>query len=289
MHDTQQTRRKILLAALGTPLLLRAGGVFSATGCQTAATSLLGAAYKPGAPARTTYLADPAEPGAPLRMTGLLTAADTCRRLRDASIEVWQADSAGRYDMDTAKLRGAFTPGNIGRYAFDTVVPGHAGEAARCIHFRVTSKGYETHVTRCFFAGDERQHADALVKPKLVVALGDAGDESRPGLLLGTFDIALTPEAPVTAAMAAGWAAFAGTYDLWLDQKLRVTVVDKQLHWAMTRAENPGEPVSGVLYPRSEGLFFCPEYDYTVAFVKDDQGKVIHALIRGSQIARKTA
>ena len=289
MHRTQQVRRKILLAALGTPLLLRAGGVFSATGCQTATTSLLGAAYKPGAPARTTYLADPAEPGAPLRMTGLITAADSCRRLREASIEVWQADSTGRYDDDTAKLRGTFVATLLCRYTFDTVVPGHAGDAARTIHFRITSKGYETHVTQCFFAGDERERADTRVKPDLIVTLADAGDESRPGLLLGGFDIALTPELPVTAAMAASWAPFAGAYDLWLDQKLVVAVVDKQLHWTLSRPENPGEPVSGVLYPRSEGLFFCPEYNYTVGFVKDDQGKVIHALIRNSQIARKTA
>lgn len=293
MTRPQHSRRQILLAALGAPLLLRAPGLFAAPEanprCQTAATSLLGANYKPEAPARITYLADPAEPGSPLRMTGLITAADTCRRLREVTIETWQADSAGRYDMDTQRLRGVFTPTALGRYTFDTVVPGHAGDGARTIHFRIASKGYETHITQCFFAGDEREHADTRVKPELVVKLDDARDAARPGLLLGEFSIALPPEAPVTAAMAAGWTAYAGSYDLWLGQKLLVAVADRQLRWKLTRPENPGEPAGGVLYPRSEGVFFCPEYDYPIAFVKDEHGKVLHALLHDKQIARKTS
>lgn len=292
MDQPQQSRRQLLLAALGAPFLLRAPGLFAASSCQTAATSPLGASYKPDSPARTTYLADPAEPGAPgapLRMTGLITAADSCRRLREANLEVWQADAAGRYDMDTQRLRGRFASDPLGHYRFDTVVPGHFGEFARSIHFRVTAKGYETHVTQCFFAGDERERTDTLVKPELMITLGNAKDALRPGLLLGEFSIALQPEAAITAATAASWAPYAGTYDLWLDRKMLITVADKQLRWAFTRAENPGEPVTGVLYARTEGLFFCPEYDYSIAFVKDEQGKVKHALIRNSQIARKTA
>lgn len=289
MDRPQQTRRNLLLAALGAPLLMRAGSSL-ALDCRTAATSVMGPAYRPDAPARAA-LADAAEPGSALRMTGIVSAADTCRRIRDAQIEIWQADASGRYDLASADfhLRGRVTTNALGRYTFDTVVPGHYADQARHIHFRVTAKGYETHVTQVFFAGDEREHSDTLVKPDLVIQLGDAQDEARPGLLLGEFNMTLPPELPVDAATAAGYAACAGSYDLWLDQKLVITVADRHLRWTLTRPENAGEPVSGLLFARGGNLFFCPEYDYTIAFVKDEQGKVTHALIRDRQVARKIA
>jgi len=285
-QGSQVSRRQLLLAALGAPLALRAPGLFAAT-CKTAATSPLGTNYKPDAPARTAYLADPAELGAALRMTGLITAADTCRRLRDATLEVWQADSAGHYDIDAAKLRGKFQTDALGRYRFDTIVPGHVGDGARTIYFRVTGKGYETHITQCFFAGDERERADTRVKPELVVTLNDARDATRPSLLQGQFDIALTPDILADGATVASYAAYAGNYELWLGEKLTIAVDERHLRWSMSGTENPGEPASGLLYARSPGVFFCPEYDYTIGFVKDEQGKVTHALLHERQVAKK--
>ena len=283
----QASRRQLLLAALGAPLALRMPSLFAAATCPPAASAPLGEFYKPGAPERVTFLADPSETGAAVRITGLLTAADTCRRQPAALIEVWQADASGRYDMDTMKLRGTFKPDALGRYQFDTVVPGHYGDRARTIHFRVTNKGYEPRVTQLFFAGDERERADTRVKPELTVTLGEAKDPARPKLLLAQFDISLTPETPADTATVGGWSVYAGSYELWLDQKMTIALEDKHLRWTLNRADNAGEPLTGLLYPRTGGLFYCPEYDYTVAFVKDDQGKVKHALLRGSQVAKK--
>ena len=283
----QVSRRRLLLVALGAALAVSSPGLHAAATCPPAATAPMGELYKAGAPERSTLMVDATEPGAGVRITGVITAADTCRRVPGAVIEAWQADASGRYDLDTMKLRGSFKPDALGRFAFDTIVPGHYGDRARTIHFRVTAKGYEPRVTQLFFAGDERERSDTRVKPELTVALGDAKDPDKPKLLQAKFDISLTPEAPVDPALAASWAAYAGTYELWLDQKMTIAVEDKHLRWTLNRADTTGEPLTGLLYPRTGGLFFCPEYDYTIGFLKDDQGRVTHALIRGTQRAKK--
>src|SRR5258705_197637 len=133
MDRPQQTRRNLLLAALGAPLLMRAGGTL-ALDCRTALTSVMGPAYRPHAPA----------PAAWPRLGG-------------------------------AEL--ACPPG------------GRGGKSNRA-------------------------------PPR---------------------------ERPVKAAPAAGYAAYAGSYDLWLDQKLVIAVADRHLSWTLTRPENAGEPVSGLL------------------------------------------
>lgn len=286
---TSYSRRDLLLAALAAPIALRVPDALAAATCKPASSSALGVDYRPGAPVRTGLLVDAAEPGNPLRVTGLVTAADSCRRLRDVTIEVWQADSTGRYDNETAKLRGTFTTDALGRYKFDTVVPGHVGDRARTIRFKITAKGYETQITQLFFAGDERERADTAVKPELVVTLGDAKDAARPGMLLANFDLSLTPEKQVDAATAAGYAAYAGSYELWMGEKMTISVEERRLRWTLSRSENPGEPVTGLLYPREGSTFFRPEYDDRVQFVKDETGKVTHALIRDKQVAKKLA
>jgi len=114
--------------------------------------------------------------------------------LAGATVDVWQADDAGRYDsqdpaQELGNLRGLFTTGDGGVYWFRSVVPssypvpadGPAGELLRAmgrhpmrpahIHYRVEAAGFRPFTTHVFDAGDPYLDSDAAfaVKPELVV------------------------------------------------------------------------------------------------------------------------
>ncbi|GII76582.1 6-chlorohydroxyquinol-1,2-dioxygenase [Sphaerisporangium rufum] len=115
--------------------------------------------------------------------------------LPGATVDLWQADDAGRYDTQdreqpAGNLRGLFTTDAAGRYWFRTVRPasypvptdGTAGELLRAIgrhpmrpahlHYRVTAAGYRPLTTHVFLAGDPYLDSDAAyaVKDELVRA-----------------------------------------------------------------------------------------------------------------------
>jgi protocatechuate 3,4-dioxygenase, beta subunit len=136
---------------------------------------------------------------------------DTGAPVRGASVEIWQANAAGRYahpndDNVDALLDDKFhgfavtTSDQDGHYAFKTVRPA-AYPAARDrwrpahIHFCVTAK-YERLVTQMYFQGEEWNDRDTWLNsaPRKELLITDptpiAGRE--PGALQVTFDIILT-------------------------------------------------------------------------------------------------
>jgi hydroxyquinol 1,2-dioxygenase len=111
-----------------------------------------------------------------------------------ATVDIWQADDAGRYDsqdplQDAGNLRGLFTTDDDGAYWFRSVVPasypvptdGPGGELLRAmgrhpmrpahIHYRVAAEGFRPVTTHVFVAGDPYLGSDAAfaVKDELVV------------------------------------------------------------------------------------------------------------------------
>lgn len=111
-----------------------------------------------------------------------------------ATIDVWQADDAGYYDIQDASqpemnLRGVFMTAEDGRYWFRTIKPssypvptdGPVGELLWAsgrhpmrpahIHFMVSAPGYERLITHVFVEGDEYLESDAVfgVKDSLVI------------------------------------------------------------------------------------------------------------------------
>jgi catechol 1,2-dioxygenase len=114
--------------------------------------------------------------------------------IQGATVDIWQADDAGKYDtqdraQDPGNLRGLFTTDADGAYWFRSVVPasypvptdGPGGEMLRAIgrhpmrpahiHYRVEAPGYRPVTTHVFVAGDEYLDSDAAfaVKQELVV------------------------------------------------------------------------------------------------------------------------
>ena len=114
---------------------------------------LLGPFHKKNAP-NVQVLRRPGDPGLPLRVIG------TVRTTRDeglpnATLEVWQADVKGRYDMEGYRYRAKIRPSDDGAYWIETVMPGSYGDRpVRHIHYVVSAPGHKTLVTQAYFATD---------------------------------------------------------------------------------------------------------------------------------------
>ena len=101
--------------------------------------------------------------------------------IEDASVDLWQANAAGRYrhphDPNTAPLDPNFQgwaivpSGKQGKFKFKTIVPG-SYPASRGwtrpphIHFKVTKKGYVELITQMYFPGHELNEKDLLLQRK---------------------------------------------------------------------------------------------------------------------------
>jgi protocatechuate 3,4-dioxygenase beta subunit len=100
--------------------------------------------------------------GTPLRITGTVYSQDGVTPLANAKVEVWHADSAGSYhpqaNGDIAKyrrseinLRGTTHTDTQGRYAFDSIVPGHYGERRRHLHWKISAPGHRAVTTQSYW------------------------------------------------------------------------------------------------------------------------------------------
>jgi protocatechuate 3,4-dioxygenase beta subunit len=130
--------------------------------------------------------------------------------VRDAQIEVWQANAQGRYTHPNDRNPAALDPNfdgfarlitdASGRYRFVTIKPGAYPAGPNLtrpahIHFQVTGKE-DRLVTQMYFAGDPHNAADPLLnsaelKELLVTRVLDATPELEPGSKLAMFDIVL--------------------------------------------------------------------------------------------------
>ncbi len=164
--------------------------------------TVLGPFHVSGAPERengTSICLD--GKGAPCIVHGRVTDEDG-NPIAGARVDVWQTNDDGFYDVQQPgvqpdmNMRGVFTTGVDGRYAFTTVKPlpysiptdgpvgamlvamgRHAMRPAH-IHYIVTAPGYETLVTHIFPEGDPYLDSDAVfgVKESLIVPF--EGDET---------------------------------------------------------------------------------------------------------------
>jgi hydroxyquinol 1,2-dioxygenase len=75
--------------------------------------------------------------------------------LAGASIEIWQADHHGLYDLDGYRYRAALKADAAGAYAFDSIMPGHyPARVCQHIHYVVTAPGHKPLITQLYFATD---------------------------------------------------------------------------------------------------------------------------------------
>ena len=132
------------------------------TGCRATTRDAEGPYFAPGSPPRSVLIAGLAEPGVRLVVEGRLLAADCRRPLPGYAIDIWQADADGNYHdsaQSAFRLRGKIVSDALGRYRFETVLPGRYGDAAGIrpahLHAKIlTPGGNPLLTTQLYFAGD---------------------------------------------------------------------------------------------------------------------------------------
>jgi len=113
----------------------------------------IGPFYKRNAP-HEAQLRAAGDKGLPLSVTGQVF--DTRgQRLEGATVEIWQADDAGIYDLDGYRFRAALVADRTGTYGFESIMPGHyPARVCQHIHYLVQAPGCKALTTQLYFATD---------------------------------------------------------------------------------------------------------------------------------------
>jgi len=166
-HSAPDTRRRLLLqAGLAVPALYLPRAWSADPGQPTpecaddepTPAQMAGPFYTPDSPAKANFRADdPAGAAVALRASVLDT---QCRPVPGAVVDLWHADSKGRYDNDGYRLRGHQRADEQGAVQFQTVLPGSYGFRTRHFHVRIFRPGGGRLLTTQLYFPDEPGNAD---------------------------------------------------------------------------------------------------------------------------------
>lgn len=157
--------RKLALIALTLSVTLLpapafAQGSASAKTCTLTPAETEGPYYTAGSPSKPNLAAD-VKTGTPLTVTGQVLN-QNCQPLKNATIEIWQANAEGQYDNQRYTLRGKVNTDAQGKYTFTTVVPGQYPGRTPHIHIKVTPAGGQTLTTQLYFPGNASNARDNI-------------------------------------------------------------------------------------------------------------------------------
>ena len=123
--------------------------------CKLTKSDMLGPFYKENAPFKQR-LGEGVE-GERLIITGKVMDM-RCQPLKDAILDIWQANSTGEYDNKGFTLRGKVKTNNDGSYIIDTILPKEysQGDITRPghIHLKVGVPNQPTLTTQLYFEGE---------------------------------------------------------------------------------------------------------------------------------------
>lgn len=165
--------------------------------------NILGPYHRAGAPFRAK-ITPPLEPGTVLLIKGRVWGHDTRRPLGGAVIDIWQANSQGRYDNDDPEHppaanvfvnRARIITDDSGYYEYETIHPGAYRIGPNAwrpphIHYLVRHTGHQQLVTQLYFRGDPHQREDQFIKNSLIIELREQSVRNT-SYKTGTFDIVL--------------------------------------------------------------------------------------------------
>ncbi|HMK28157.1 MAG TPA: hypothetical protein VK473_00630 [Terriglobales bacterium] len=113
----------------------------------------LGPFYKRLAP-NAVNMRHPGDPGMPLSVSGVVYNVGG-EALPDATVEVWQTDHLGHYDLKGYRYRTLLRSDVKGAYGFESVVPGHYPDrVCQHVHYLVTAPGHKPLITQLYFGTD---------------------------------------------------------------------------------------------------------------------------------------
>jgi protocatechuate 3,4-dioxygenase beta subunit len=173
-------RRHFLRASLGSLAFAGLSGIAvdSFASCPRTEPNVEGPFHRPNAPFRESLIRDDAHPYHGLLLTGVVL--DThCRPLRDAVLEIWQADEHGEYDLGGDRFRACLRTDPRGAYQLFTVHPGHYRNGATYrpahIHVKVHANRRPVLTTQLYFPRDPHNDADPWFRPSLLVRVPPLG------------------------------------------------------------------------------------------------------------------
>lgn len=182
------TDRRTLITSLGAGLLLAAGPrAFASTAaglclpadcvtCGPTGSTTAGPFYVANSPAAMDINLL-RMPGTPLRVDGIVLGGRDGRSVQaGARVELWHADSEGRYHpensgdiaryrADEINLRGQVACDGDGRFVFTSIVPAHYGSRRRHLHWRIVADGHRALVTQTYWKdelGTARERRDPV-------------------------------------------------------------------------------------------------------------------------------
>jgi protocatechuate 3,4-dioxygenase beta subunit len=121
--------------------------------CRLSPEQVEGPFYVPGEPVRSDVTEG--RPGIPLRLRLRVRDATRCRRITDATVEIWHTDAAGEYSgvngTSTTFMRGQQATDRGGRAAFTTIYPGWYPGRTPHIHVKVHVAGAAVHTGQLYF------------------------------------------------------------------------------------------------------------------------------------------
>jgi catechol 1,2-dioxygenase len=164
--------------------------------CGETPDNILGPFFREGAPTRND-LNPLNEAGTKLTVEGRIFTDDCETPIPGARMDVWQADDAGDYDLDSVeyRFRALVEAGEDGSYRYTTVVPGRYLNGATYrpahIHLRLNEAGHEELITQLYLEGDPFLESDPWALPELT---RPAVDDGNGGLIL-RFDLVLATRA----------------------------------------------------------------------------------------------
>ena len=130
------------------------------TKCEVSKPDVEGPFYRQNPPERVE-LCSSCNNAQKILIRGKVSDSDDCQlKLKNVSIDVWHADIAGEYDMDSPEFnyRGVVKTTGDGTFEFKTIMPGRykLGPSFRPAHLHVKIKGsgYKELITQLYFKGD---------------------------------------------------------------------------------------------------------------------------------------
>lgn len=164
--DYGPSRRRFLGFGLSAIVLGRTLKAADEPGAECPATGedIEGPFWQKDAPFKNRLRLEKHAAGEPLRVSGKVTGFPGCAPLKDAVLDVWQADHAGNYDNEKGEsakfeLRGRLKTDDKGNYEFETIVPGAYSiglgrSRPKHIHYKISCPGYKELTTQLYFTGD---------------------------------------------------------------------------------------------------------------------------------------
>jgi protocatechuate 3,4-dioxygenase beta subunit len=146
--------------------------------------------YVRNSPRRHVLLGDP-RAGNRIVLTGFVLTR-SCRPIRGAIVDVWQADARGSYDNVGFNLRGHEFTDEQGRYWFETVFPGGYPGRTPHIHVKAQAPGRHPLTTQLYFPNEGCNANDSMFKQALLLSIAQASNaRSEEPARVGRFDFVL--------------------------------------------------------------------------------------------------